>query len=145
MLHQLQVHREILYKLAALYLEPLGGSFERLFYLASLCDRTSATYKLEALSATFGEPPVNEALARAHEELFEALLELPLAQQELDLRAFLQSRAGVGSGNFEFSEESIRDCMPPDAPAYLKSLFRSNVDALRELLPSRPSRARSGK
>ena len=143
MLHQLQVHRQILYDLAAHYLDPMSGSFERLFYLASLRSLTSGIYAHDHLSRVYGEQPVSEALAKAHEEIFEGLLELPLAQQEQDLRAFLGSRTVGDQRTLEDFEEGIPDWMPPDSPVYLKSLFRSNVGALRELLAPLPSKARS--
>src|SRR5271165_2417862 len=125
MLHQLQVHRQILYDLAAHYLDPMSGFFERLSYLASLRKRTTGIYTHDHLSQVYGERPVSEALAKAHEEVFEGLLEFPLAQQEQDLRAFLKSRIAAGQWNLEDFDEGIQNWMPPDSPGYLKSLFRS--------------------
>jgi hypothetical protein len=145
MLHQLQVHRQILYDLAGQYLEPMGGFFERLFYLAGLRDLSSGIYAHDRLGATYGEQSVNQALAKAHEEVFEGLLEIPLAQQEQDLRAFLNSRLSVGDQKFDFFEHGMQNCVPPDAPVYLKNLFRSNVRALRELLQGRPPAVHSSK
>ncbi len=145
MLHQLQVHRQILYDLATQHLEPMSGFFERFFYLAGLRDLSSGVYVHSCLAAAYGEQPVDQALAKAHAEVFEGLLEMPLAEQEEDLRAFLKSRQRIGDSNFDYFEHGIQNCMPADAPVYLKNLFRSNVGALRELLQGRPPAARSDK
>ncbi len=145
MLHQFQVHRQIVYDLAAQYLEPMGGFFERFFYLAGLRDTSSGMYVHDQLGRVYGEQPVNEALAKAHEEVFEGLLEMPLAQQEEDLRAFLKSRLAAGHESFNYFEHGIQNCIPPDAPVYLKDLFRSNMGALRELLQGPPPAVRSNK
>src|SRR5690349_18802985 len=89
MQEQLRIHRQILYDLALHYLEPLTGNFARLAYLASLKNPSSNLYTHERLSAIYGQEPVGQALANCHEELFERLLEMPLAQQEEDLRRFV--------------------------------------------------------
>jgi hypothetical protein len=138
MLHELQVHRQILYDLAANYLGPMSGSYERLFYLAGLRDRTSGSYSHDPFSRIYGEHPVNEALAKAHEEAFEGILELPLAQQEQELGVFLGSRAAAGQSNLDFSKEALNDWIPAESPIYLRNLFHSNVAALLEVLPSHP-------
>jgi hypothetical protein len=138
MLHELQVHRQILYELAATYLGPMSGPYERLFYLAGLRNRTSRIYAHDPLSRIYGEHPVSEALAKAHEEAFEGILELPLAQQERELHVFLESRAAAGESNLGLSKEALNDWIPPDSPAYLGDLFHSNVAALFEMLPSHP-------
>src|SRR5260221_8088785 len=83
---QLRIHRQILYDLALHYLEPLNGSFSRLAYLASLKKLSAPTYEHDPLAAVYGPQPVNEPLANCHEELFERLLEMPMAQQEEDLQ-----------------------------------------------------------
>jgi hypothetical protein len=137
MLQQLQVHRQILFHLVTYYLEPLGGMFERLAYLATLRDPSTGKYRHERLGPAYGEVAVNEAVAKAHEELFERLLETPLAQQETDLRAFLQSR----ENEREFTPKIVGGIfprwIPENAPDFLKDLFRSNLNALCELLEDR--------
>src|ERR1700757_1519445 len=86
MQEQLRIHRQILYDLAVHYLEPLNGSFARLAYLASLKNPSTNRYAHDRLAAIYGAEPVGESLAKCHEELFERLLEMPLAQQEEELR-----------------------------------------------------------
>jgi hypothetical protein len=145
MLQQLQIHRLILFHLANDYLEPLGGMFERLAYLAALRDPSTGMYHHERLDPAYGEIAVNEAVGKAHEELFERLLETPLAQQETDLRAFVQSRSPGREVVTEHLEDIILAEIPEHAPDFLRELFRSNLDALRELLEDRTPKARSSR
>ncbi len=134
---QLRIHRQILYDLALHYLEPLSGNFPRLAYLASLKNPSTNIYAHDRLSAIYGKEAVAAALAQCHEELFERLLEMPLAQQEEDLRLFVK---GVRS-----CQERSESWIPVEAPDYLKELFRSNLIALFGLLRERNPKARSGK
>jgi hypothetical protein len=142
---QLRIHREILYDLALHYLEPLTGSFARLAYLASLKNPSTQVYAHDRLSAVYGREPVGETLVKCHEELFERLLEMPLAKQEEDLRQFIATfPAGVQEG-IRVCRARIEDWIPLGAPDYLKELFRSNLNALLELLRGRNPKARSSR
>ncbi len=138
MLHQLRVNRQILDDLTALHLAPMTGMFERLSYLAGLREPASGMYKHERLGVLYGDTPVNEAIGKAHEEVFERILETPLEQQEQDLRAFLRMRAiqapNSGPNDFNYFAAGLQNCIPREAPSYLRDLFLSNVSALRELL-----------
>lgn len=146
MQEQLRIHRQILYDLALHYLEPLNGSFSRLAYIASLKNPLSETYVHERLTAVYGPVPVNEALANCHEELFERLLEMPLAQQEEELRRFVGTLPeGSQEEGIKICRKRIEDWIPSEAPSYLKELFRSNLIALLELLHDRNPKVRSGK
>jgi hypothetical protein len=144
MQEELRIHRQILYDLALHYLEPLTGNFARLAYLASLKNPITNIYAHDRLSAVYGQEPVAQALAKCHEELFERLLEMPLAKQEEDLRQFvgtlLEGAEGVRS-----CQERVESWIPGEAPDYLKELFRSNLNALFGLLRERNPRARSGR
>ena len=144
MLHQLQIHHQVYSNLTTHYLEPLDGVFERLAYLASLRDPSTGTYRHERLSPVYGEQPVNEALENCHEEFFERLLETPLAQQESDLRIFWQSRRSGIENPSKFFEDTIQSWIPAQAPGYLKDLFCSNLQVLRELLKGDTPTAHSG-
>jgi hypothetical protein len=145
MQEQLRIHRQILYDLALHYLEPLNGSFARLAYLASLKNPSTKVYAHDRLSAVYGPKPVGESLAECHEELFERLLEMPLAQQEAELHQFLGTLPeGVQEG-IRHCLGRIEDWIPAEAPGYLKELFRSNLNALLELLRERNPRAHSGR
>jgi len=145
MLDRLQIHRQILYDLSVHSLESMGGTYERLAYVANLRDPSTGIYSHERLSAVYGEENVSQALADCHEELFERLLESPLALQEEDLLSYLEVLPGG-------REEHLRECsgkakawIPPQAPDYLKKLFCSNLNALCELLQEQKPRVRSGK
>jgi len=142
MQEQLRIHRQILYDLALHYLEPLTGNFARLAYLASLKNPPTNIYAHDRLSAVYGQEPVGQALAKCHEELFERLLEMPLAQQEEDLRRFVGTLPeGVAEG-VRSCQERAESWIPVESPGYLKELFRSNLTALLELLRERNPKAR---
>ncbi len=134
MIEHFQTHRQILFDLTANYLEPLGGSFHRLAYVSGLRDRESGRYLHERLATVYGEDSVNEVLVRAHEEIFERLLEMPLASQEEELRQFLNSLPGDFATNSSKFRETSRDWIPNQAPSYLRELFCSNLNVLLELL-----------
>jgi hypothetical protein len=145
MQEQLRIHRQILYDLALHYLEPLHGSFSRLAYIASLKKPSSQTYAHDRLAEVYGPEPVNESLANCHEELFERLLEMPLAQQEEELRQFVGTLPEGKEEGIEICKKRIEDWIPLKAPDYLKELFRSNLSALLGLLRDRSPKDRSGK
>lgn len=142
---QLRIYRQILYDLALHYLEPLGGSFARLAYLASLKDVTTHEYAHDRLAAAYGAGPVSETLAKCHEELFERLLEMPLSQQEEDLRQFIGALPEGGQEGVRVCQQRMEEWIPAGAPAYLMELFRSNVVALLEIIRERNPKVRSSK
>ena len=141
---QLRTHRQILYDLALHHLEPLRGNFSRLAYLAALRDRSTGIYEQEELRKVYGREPVHQALSGCHEELFERVLELPLAQQQEDLAQYLDSQQEANLRN-QIPGEFLESWIPPQSPEYLKELFRSNLNALFELLRERKPRVRSGR
>jgi hypothetical protein len=145
MQEQLRIHRQILYDLALQYLEPLPGTFARLAYLASLKSPSTNVYAHDRLSAVYGQEPVGAAIADCHEELFERLLEMPLAQQEEELRQFIGTLPEGTQEGVRICRGRIEDWIPAEAPDYLKELFRSNLAALLELLREPNPRARSGR
>jgi hypothetical protein len=145
MQEQLRIHRQILYDLALHYLEPLNGGFSRLAYLASLKNRSTNLYAHDRLAAVYGGEPVGESVAKCHEELFERLLEMPLAQQEEDLRQFVGTLPEGTQDGLQVCRRRMEDWIPAAAPAYLKELFRSNLVALLELLREPSPRVRSSK
>ena len=144
MLRQLQLHRQIVLNLTTHYLEPLEGTFERLNFIAALRDSSTQLYRHDRLEAAYGAVAVNEALAKSHEELFNRLLELPLAQQEQEFQSCLNSWPGGPQQALSQFDQLIQSWIPPDVPLYLKDLFCSNLRALRELQDARSSRSRSG-
>ena len=144
MQEQLRIHRQILYDLALHYLEPLHGGFSRLAYLASLKKPSSPAYEHHRLAALYGPEPVSESLANCHEELFERLLEMPLAQQQEELQQFVGTLPEGKLEGIEICQKRMEDWIPLKAPDYLKELFRSNLTALLALLRERSNKDRSG-
>lgn len=141
MLQQMQLHRQILFDLATHYLDPLNGDFERLSYLAGLRDPLSGAYLHDRLGVVYGEQAVSEALAKCHAELFERVLETPLARQEQDLLICLRSLRGGFELALRSFDDLIHSWIPQDAPEYLKELFCSNLSVLRELMTQRLAKA----
>jgi len=143
MLDRLQIHRQILYDLSVHSLEPMLGMYQRLAYVGNLRDPATGIYSHERLNVVFGEESVNQALADCHEELFERLLESPLALQEEDLLSYLDVLPGGREVHLRECSEKAKAWIPPQAPDYLKKLFCSNLNALCELLQEQKPRARS--
>jgi hypothetical protein len=134
MLKQLQIHRKILYDLVVHYLEPLSSAYARLAYLSALKDPITGKYVHEKLAPLYGEERVSEAIAKCHEEIFERLLEMPLAQQEEDLQSYVNVLPNGKDWNVAQCVDITRTWVPPEAPDYLTELYRSNTAALWELL-----------
>jgi hypothetical protein len=142
-LEHLQTHRQILFDFTANFLEPLSGSYHRLAYLFSLRDPHSGKYVQERLIAVYGADPVNEVLARCHEEVFERMLEMPLSTQEEELRQYLKTLPGSFPEHASHCRQVGKDWIPQQAPSYLKELFCSNLNVLLELLLDSKTMARS--
>lgn len=140
---QLRIYRQILYDLALNHLEPLEGNFSRLAYVAALRDTSTGKYGEKALLKAYGQESVHQALSRCHEELFERVLELPLAQQQEDLARYLSAGSERSAQDQKARDDILHSWMPSEAPEYLKELFRSNLNALFELLRDRKPTARS--
>jgi hypothetical protein len=143
MLDDFRTHNQIVFDLTANYLEPLDGSFERLAYLYSLRDSSSGKYVHERLAAAYGAEPVDQVLARCHEEVFERLLEMPLTNQEEDLCRHINSYSGSMAEKVSRCRAVATSWIPSQSPSYLKELFCSNLNALLELLLDDPTKARS--
>ena len=145
MQEQLRFNRQVLYDLASRYLEPLEGSFARMVYLASLRNSATGCYEHPDLSLAYRKESVHQALAKCHEELFERLLELPLIQQQQEFFQYLESTGQLIPEDNAKRLALLDSWAPSEVPDYLKELFRSNLQALCELLHERSSKARSGK
>ena len=123
----------------------IPGLFARLAYLASLRDLSSGRYEHAGLAALYPDEAVQQSLQLCHEQIFERILEAPLASQEQDLRACL---AGMEGGlplavSHWRQLEAYRVLQPETAPEYLRDLFCSNLRALLEILDEEHSPARS--
>jgi hypothetical protein len=146
-LTQLQQNRRIIHDFTSTTLAAIPGPFERLTYLASLRDLSSNLYEHAGLEALYRPEAVQQALAQCHEEIFERILETPLAMQEKDLRAYLSTMPdGLHATVNNWKKlEAYRTLLPAEAPDYLKELFCSNVRALLDILDKESSLSQSSK
>jgi hypothetical protein len=144
-LTQLQQNRRIIQDFTLTTLAGVPGFFARLVYLASLRDLSSGRYEHAGLSALYPDAAVQRALQLCHEQIFERILESPLASQEEDLRACLSGMEGglCGAVSHWRRSEAYRILQPEASPDYLKDLFCSNLRALLEILDQENSPARS--
>jgi hypothetical protein len=92
----------------------------------------------------YGAEPVDQVVAKCHEEVFERLLEMPLHAQGEELRSYLCSQSGTLEENAIICSEKSETWVPPGAPTYLIELYCSNLDVLLELLRGSRSTVRPG-
>ena len=90
-LTQLQQNRRIIQDFTLSTLARIESPFSRLAYLASLRNLSSNVYEHAGLSAVYPQGAVQQALEQCHREIFERILETPLAVQEEDLGAHLRT------------------------------------------------------
>ena len=145
MLTHLQQTRRIIQSFTATTLASIPSLFGRLIYISSLRDLASGRYEHAGLQALHPGEAVQQALAKCHEEVFERILETPLADQAEDVRECLETMPGGTAMTVAHWQrmESYRVLLPEEAPDYLKELFCSNLRALLEILRSESSTARA--
>ncbi len=144
-LTQFQQNRRIVQDFTLTTLAAIPGLFARLTYVSSLRDLSSGRYEHAGLAALYPDAAIQQALQLCHEQIFERILETPLAIQLKDLQACL---AGMEGGltvavSHWLRMEAYRVLVPEQSPDYLKELFCSNLRALLEILREEASRARS--
>jgi hypothetical protein len=144
-LTQLQQNRRVIQDFTTTTLAAIPSAFARLTYLASLRDLSSGRYEHAGLTAVYPPAAVQQALEQCHEEIFERILESGLAEQERDLRAYLQvMQDGLCVAVLQWRKlEAYRTLLPAESPDYLKDLFCSNIRALLEILEEECSMDRS--
>jgi hypothetical protein len=143
---QLQQNLKIIQDFTLTTLAGMPGPFARLVYISSLRDLSSGRYEHAGLAAMYPDEAVQQSLELCHEQIFERVLETPLAQQEEDLRSCLERmRGGLFPTVAHWRRmEAYRVLMPENVPSYLKDLFCSNLRAMLEILQEQCSTARSG-
>jgi len=143
MITELQQNRRIIQDFTLTTLAGIPGEFSRLAYMASLRDLSSGKYEHAGLAALYPEEALQQALNLCHEQIFERVLETPLARQEADLKECLERMpGGLQTALTHWRRmEAYRVLMPERSPDYLKELFCSNLRALLELLQEECSRA----
>src|SRR6266849_1745913 len=144
-LTQLQQNRKVIQDFTLTTLAGIPGLFARLTYLASLRDLSSGRYEHAGLAALYPDAAIQQSLQLCHEQIFERILESPLASQQEDLRACLagMERGLSGAVSHWRRIEAYRVLVPEEAPDYLKELFCSNLRALLEILDEERFPARS--
>jgi hypothetical protein len=145
MISQLQQNRRIIQDFTLTTLAEIPGEFGRLTYMASLRDLSSGKYEHAGLQTLYPDEAVQQSLGLCHEQIFERVLEAPLARQEADLKECLERMPGGLASTVSHWRrlEAYRVLMPERAPAYLKELFCSNLRVLLELLQEECSTAPS--
>jgi hypothetical protein len=145
MLTQLQQNRRIIQDFTTTTLASIPSLFGRLIYISSLRDLATGRYEHAGLLALHPGEAVQQALAKCHEEVFERILETPLAEQAEDVRGCLETMPGGLAMTVSHWQrmEAYRVLLPEESPDYLKELFCSNLRALLEILRSECSTARS--
>src|SRR6266853_2942251 len=91
---QILRNRSVVRDFAATTLAAIPSVFGRLVYIASLRDFSSGKYEHAGLAALYSAEAVQEALECCHHEIFQRILETPLAIQAGDLRECLQEMDG---------------------------------------------------
>ncbi len=145
MITQLQQNRRIIQDFTLTTLAGIPGEFSRLTYMASLRDLSNGRYEHAGHAALYPDEAMQQALQLCHEQIFERVLETPLARQEADLKECLERMPGELCATLAHWRrlEAYRVLMPESAPGYLKELFCSNLRALLEILQKQCSTARS--
>jgi hypothetical protein len=141
-LERYQQTRRVVEDFTARSLAAISTEFGKLLYLASLREFSSGRYCHEGLAARYTAEGVQQALGFCHEELFLRILEMPLEQQEWDLRACISGMDGEFWSKLRRWRETelYRMLVPSDVPEYLREVFISNVGALLDLLLEERSR-----
>ena len=111
--------------------------------MASLRDPATGLYRHPDLEASYPQGSVQDAIAYCHRELFDRILELPLDEQEKDLRRFLAETGEPCAPTAQSwpKQETYRRLAPSGAPTYLTDLFESNMRVALRLIAGHPSSA----
>jgi len=135
-LESYQQARRVVEDFTSRTLAALPTEFGKLLYLTSLRDFSSGNYVHQGLTARHSPEAVQQALAFCHEEVFLRILEMPLEQQEWDLRACISAMEGEFRAKLRRWRESefYRLLIPPSAQPYLREIFQANVGALLDVV-----------
>ena len=134
-LESYQQTRRVVEDVTARTLAAIPTEFGKLLYLSSLRDISTGDYVHEGLIARYSRESVQQALGFCHQELFLRVLEMPLEQQEWDLRACIEGMEGEFWGKMRRwrDTEFYRLLIPPDSQEYLKEIFLANVGAVLDV------------
>jgi len=135
-LESYQQTRRVVEDITARTLASIPTEFGKLLYLSSLRDLATGSYVHAGLEARYSRESVQQALNHCHEELFLRVLEMPLEQQERDLRACIEDMEGEFWGKMRRWRETefYRLLIPSESPAYLREVFLANVGAVLDVV-----------
>jgi hypothetical protein len=135
-LDQFEQNRRVIEDLTTRTLREISSEHGRLCYLASLREDPGGGYRHDGLSALYPEAAVQAGAAFCHAEIFGRVLEMPLEQQEWDLRNCLSEFEGTFRKAVAhwMEKEPFRFLVPDGQPAYLRELYLSNVRTLLAML-----------
>jgi hypothetical protein len=135
-LESYQQTRRVVEDVTALTLAAIPTEFGKLLYLSSLRDLATGDYVHEGLVARYSRETVQQALEYCHEEIFLRMLEMPLQQQERDLRACIEAMEGEFWGKLRRWRETefYRLMIPSDSPEYLREIFLANIGAVLDVV-----------
>jgi hypothetical protein len=138
-LERFQQSRAVIEDFSSQTLAAISSDFGRLYYVSSLKDSDSGRYEHDGLMSLYPENSVQAGLSHCHEELFARILERPLKDQELDLRACLGAAGDKYWDVVENWRENryFQEMCPEGLPDYLQDLFCSNMGALLAIFSSR--------
>jgi len=145
-LSKLAQNRKIVEDFTVNTLAGIPGDFARLIYIASLRDLSSGRYEHQGLTALYPEEAMQQTLQLCHGQIFERILETPLAEQLEDLERCLGAMEGglAEAASHWRRLESYRFLLPEEVPDYLRELFVSNLRTILEILHEQCKAARSG-
>src|SRR5262249_19173482 len=117
----------------------ISSDYGKLCYVSSLRNPKTGRYEHDGLASLYSEDSVQEALAQCHEEIFSRILELPLIQQERDLRKCLEAAGDQSQPVIDswLKTRFFRSLCPDGLPDYLGQLFSSNMTALLSIFCAR--------
>ncbi|MGH9776195.1 MAG: hypothetical protein ACRD50_14755 [Candidatus Acidiferrales bacterium] len=135
-LESFQQNRRVIEDFSSRTLAVIPSELGKLWHVATLRDEGEGRYRHAGLETLYSQESVDASLAYCHRELFERILELPLEEQERDLRLCL---AGMGETFAVIAArwqelELCQKMIPSNAPRYLQELFKSNIQLLLALL-----------
>jgi len=135
-LESYQQTRRVVEDFTARTLAAVATEFGKLVYICALRDFSTGRYVHAGLQARHSAEAVQQALSYCHEEVFLRILEMPLEQQEWDLRACVAGLEGEFWDKLRRWRETefYRLLIPSDAPVYLREMFYANVGALLDIV-----------
>jgi hypothetical protein len=116
--------------------------YGRLMYLGGLRDQNSGIYRHHGLTTAFGREESGKALRESHEQAFAEWLNLPLAEKNLDLAAYLATLEDPPSEavNHWLRTKTYRSQVPTSARAVERELFYSDLEMLLALIKTPESK-----